>query len=181
MSNGQGCGSWKWRSVGVILEAAHRSLPSGPQRVTSLSDAKYTHLPLKTPKVPFHFYISPKSIISPSESDLGVNRPPGAFKCSSSSSVDETKKTHLLSPEHGRWDEHRTVSVDAPAQRKETGGTREALARSSSEMQPVDGDHFWNSSPRLSWVPESEPPFFYSWKVRRVCNRMVFSFYCLPA
>ena len=161
MSNGQGCGSRKWGSVGVILEAAHHNLPSGPQRFTSLSGAKYTRLPFKTPKVPFHFYISPKSIISPSESDLGVNRPPGAFKCSSSSSVDEAKKTHLLSPEHGRWDEHRTVSVDAPAQKKkETGGTQEALVHSSSEMQ--SGDHFWNSSPCLSWVPESEPPFFYS-------------------
>lgn len=163
MSNGQGCGSRKWGSVGVILEAAHHNLPSGPQRFTSLSGAKYTHLPLKTPKVPFHFYISPKSIISPSESDLGVNRPPGAFKCSSSSSVDEAKKTHLLSPEHGRWDEPRTVSVDAPAQkRRKLGAHSRRWPTAALKCSRVDGDHFWSSSPCLSWVPESEPPFFYS-------------------
>ena len=182
MSNRQGCGCWKWGNVGVILEAAHRSLPSGPQRFTSLLGAEYTHLPLKTPRVPFHFCISPKPIISPSELDLGVNRPPGVFKCSSSSSVDETRKTHLLSPEHCRWDEHRTIAADAPAQkRRKLGAHRRRWSTAALKCGRVDGDHFWNSSPCLSWVPESESSFFYSRKVRRVCSQVVFSFSCLLA
>ena len=120
--------------------------------------------------------------MSPSESDLGVNRPPGASKCSSSSSVDEMRKTRLLSPERCRRDEHRTIAADAPAQKRgKLGAHRRRWSMAALKCSRVGGDHFWNSSPCLSWVPESEPSFFYSWKVRRVCSQMVFSFSCLLA